>query len=340
MFYPGERQSKILVINFRGALKLVMMLGGKRAAMYRTVMSDIIRRHYAGDLSLIPELQANAASDAPIAQLARESLVNDPVGEPAEGLEDQPQPKKRVFESGESGMSELEVLERKQKLNMSWLEVKNSLEFEFMTRKQRLDLESAEHKHRLELESFERKQKLDMERQALELEQTERKQKLELEAIERKQQLAERQKIFLLDSADREMGTQAKILETYSTLCPGGQLADDKGREVFKGNFLRISGQTALPVEVKAEPVLAEGEEPDDGSTIGEMLTAMGHAFDANDTRMIGIRVIGEYKKVWGIAPVQRQLVTNGVRRVASIYGHGDCELIGKVVAEYLAGKA
>jgi len=345
----GKGQTYIPVIDFNGVVKLAMMIGGRQAVEYRVRMVDTIRRYLSGDPSLIPEIEANAASDAPIAQLARESLASDPVGEPAEALGDQPQqPKKRSLESEDGGcMLELEVLERKQKLDMSGLELfkrKQDLELEFMARKQTLELDTAERKQKLDLEAAELKQKLELEaaerKQKLELDAAELKQKIELDVLERKQQLAERQKIFALDSTDREMGSQTKLLQTYSTLCNDPQLADAQGRDVFKSNVLRLSTQTATVVEVKAEPVSTEEGEPDNGSTIGEMLTAMGHEFDANDTRMIGLRVFAAYRKMWGVPPVQRQVVTKeGVRR-ASIYSHGDCTLIDKVVAEYVAGKA
>lgn len=283
-------------------------------------MIETIGRYSLGDQSLIPEIEANAASDAPINRLARESSLD----------------------SQENDMQGLEVFKRKRELEFEFVARKQKLELESAEQKQRLDLEAAERKQKMEmekqkldLEAAEHRQKMEMEKQKLDLETAERKQKLELETLERKQQLAERQKTFILDATEREMGTQTKILQTYTSLCPGGQAADDKGCEVFKGNFLRISTQTAPVVEVKAED-----EGPDDGSTIGEMLTAMGHTFDATDTRMIGIRVFAEYKRMWGVTPVQRQVETKEGKRLASIYSHADCTLIDKVVAEYVAEKA
>ncbi len=67
------------VITFEGSLVLVMRIGGKNASRFRGKMVDILRRYCAGDLSLIPELQHNAASDDPIAEMARDSIRNDPI---------------------------------------------------------------------------------------------------------------------------------------------------------------------------------------------------------------------------------------------------------------------
>jgi len=56
-----------------------MMISGDKAALYRTSMVKILSRYYAGDDSLTEEIQANAQSAAPIAQMARASLIADAV---------------------------------------------------------------------------------------------------------------------------------------------------------------------------------------------------------------------------------------------------------------------
>jgi len=59
------------LVSFQDAIELIMVLPGKVAKETRTKFADIIRRYIAGDRSLIPEINANAQSDAPIAQMAR-----------------------------------------------------------------------------------------------------------------------------------------------------------------------------------------------------------------------------------------------------------------------------
>jgi hypothetical protein len=54
-----------------------MFLPGENAKKNRSVMANILIRYYAGDPSLIPEIEANAASDAPVAQMARASLADE-----------------------------------------------------------------------------------------------------------------------------------------------------------------------------------------------------------------------------------------------------------------------
>lgn len=63
------------VISFKGALKLTMMIGGENAKKYRSAMVLILQRYYAGDGTLLEEVEANAQSAGPIQQMARASLA-------------------------------------------------------------------------------------------------------------------------------------------------------------------------------------------------------------------------------------------------------------------------
>ena len=95
------------LIGFQDAIELVMVLPGKVAKETRVRFADIIRRYLAGDSSLISEIQANAASDAPIAQLARASLDPEEITS-----------RKRQLER-EDALFELELAERRQRLLQS-----------------------------------------------------------------------------------------------------------------------------------------------------------------------------------------------------------------------------
>ena len=65
-------------MSFKDALELVMVLPGKVAKETRTQFASIIQRYISGDESLIKEVQANAQSDDPVAQIARASLATEP----------------------------------------------------------------------------------------------------------------------------------------------------------------------------------------------------------------------------------------------------------------------
>jgi hypothetical protein len=440
----------VSVTSFPGILKLIMFLPGNKAALQRSAMVNVIRRYQAGDASLVPEIQSNFASDAPIAQLARESLINDPA---MDGVD--PQSKKRQLEpdaeelevSERRHKSELsafelyqrkskfdletaerthELAERKTRLDMEATERKASLEQETIELKARLEQEATDRKARLEqeaidrkarleqeaidrkaridqeavelnaklkqevahtnhelaerkaklemeasergreiadrkakleleasergrelverkakldLEAIERKAKLDLEatehKAKLDLEATERKAKLDLEMMERTHQLAERKKTFDLEAADREVGTQHKVFQTYSSICSGDQAMDEKGCAVFKHSLLKIAAQTS-PDTAVTTPV--DGQ--DEGSTIGEMLMAMGYSFDATETRLIGLRMFNAYKRIHGVNPTQRQVHNGKSKTIVSIYSDGDCILVDATVTEYLAQKA
>lgn len=65
---------KTKLVTFKDSIQLVMVLPGKVAKETRAQFASIIERYMAGDGSLHAEIEANAGSAAPIAQLARESL--------------------------------------------------------------------------------------------------------------------------------------------------------------------------------------------------------------------------------------------------------------------------
>lgn len=77
--FPGPgNPSPTPVITFKGVLKLIMLVSGEKAALYRSAMVKILQRYYAGDGSLTEEIESNAKSTSPIAQLARASMHASP----------------------------------------------------------------------------------------------------------------------------------------------------------------------------------------------------------------------------------------------------------------------
>ena len=76
--FPGQGQRAQPVITLEGALKLIMWLPGDMAKDYRSRACGILTRFLGGDSTLVEEIEANAASDAPIHVLAREALTLTP----------------------------------------------------------------------------------------------------------------------------------------------------------------------------------------------------------------------------------------------------------------------
>lgn len=71
LFTGGTGSSKTKLLTLEHAIELVMVLPGKTAKETRAQFASIIRRYMGGDSTLVPEIEANAASTAPLAQLAR-----------------------------------------------------------------------------------------------------------------------------------------------------------------------------------------------------------------------------------------------------------------------------
>jgi hypothetical protein len=75
--FPGRGQQEQPVITFPGAIKLLMFLPGEKAKTHRSSMVSVLTRYFAGDPSLLREIEANAVSESPVAQMARASLASD-----------------------------------------------------------------------------------------------------------------------------------------------------------------------------------------------------------------------------------------------------------------------
>lgn len=103
--FPGQGQSEQPVLDFKGILKMIMMIGGENAKKYRSKMVEILQRYYAGDSSLLEEIEANSQSAGPIQQMARASLVAEAV--PVSNELDLPH--KRKLEELEIARQELEI---------------------------------------------------------------------------------------------------------------------------------------------------------------------------------------------------------------------------------------
>jgi hypothetical protein len=79
LHFPGQRGAATPSMTVRGLQRLLMILGGKVAAEFRAVVEGVFTRVMAGDQSLIQVINANAASDAPVHQIYRQALAQEPV---------------------------------------------------------------------------------------------------------------------------------------------------------------------------------------------------------------------------------------------------------------------
>ena len=67
----GLGNYKTKLVNFKDALQLIMVLGGDIAKETRAQFAEILTDYFGGKESLVDKIRANAASDSPIAQMAR-----------------------------------------------------------------------------------------------------------------------------------------------------------------------------------------------------------------------------------------------------------------------------
>jgi len=72
--FKGPGQKAQPVIQFQGALKMMMWLPGEKAKTFRSKAAEILTRYYAGDKTLLEEVWANAQASAPINEAARAAL--------------------------------------------------------------------------------------------------------------------------------------------------------------------------------------------------------------------------------------------------------------------------
>jgi hypothetical protein len=77
--FAGAGQRDTPCMTVRGLQRLLMILGGKVAAEFRAVVEGVFTRVMAGDQTMIQAINANAASDAPVHQIYRQALAQEPV---------------------------------------------------------------------------------------------------------------------------------------------------------------------------------------------------------------------------------------------------------------------
>ena len=101
------------LVTFKDAIELIMLLPGKTAQKIRCNFAKIIQRYIGGDTSMITEIVANAASESPIAQLARATL---PVVVAATNDEAFSIVRKRKVEELEIATMEMDLQERAERV--------------------------------------------------------------------------------------------------------------------------------------------------------------------------------------------------------------------------------
>jgi hypothetical protein len=223
--FPGRGQSEQPVIQFQGAIKLLMWLPGEQAKQFRSKASDIITRYFAGDKTLLIDIVANAESNDVINQAARAAL-------PQIAVDD---------------------------------------------------------------------------------EHTRKRKALELESLE-------------ADLHTKRVNTQARLLEMYTTLCPGNQL-DDRTRLHFKDTIVNLSSAAA-------GKAITNGES-NAPLTISTIAAELGLRFTTDELKCIGAKISKLYRAKYNTAPPKHEQQCGGAVRPVCSYTERDRDIVEQALREY-----
>lgn len=123
--FKGRGQQDTVVLNYTGLLKLVMALPGNNAKIMRTKFAEILKRYFAGDSSLIAEIEHNEASSGAVHEAAREALHDAPVMEldNGSGAVDRPKRKRDTEEMLEEDPGERKIRLRKMEMEIEQMHI-------------------------------------------------------------------------------------------------------------------------------------------------------------------------------------------------------------------------
>jgi hypothetical protein len=134
-------------------------LPGENAKNWRSKAAEILRRYFAGDKTLLKEIEANAASDAPVNRAARASLRSE---------------KQQQRELSDSIDDIDQRIVKHRKLNIEFKEQNEYLEKHIVLRSQYCDVKEREYDMEIHFETTKFKldqEKLNLERSKLDVEQ-------------------------------------------------------------------------------------------------------------------------------------------------------------------------
>jgi hypothetical protein len=200
----------------------------------------------------------------------------------------------------------------------------------------------------------------EMEMEERRLEMAERRQKLLQLTAETSMKAAEAQ-MKATEVQMKVMDVQKRLRDEYTLLCPN-QVMDDRVRLQFKDNLLNIAS-SSTPARMQA----AIGDGSDTGSaavlsvgnatnasngtvattavnpnkfiTISTLAAEMGHRFDSEALKKIGMNAAAAYKIKYGGKPGKHeQLVVGGATRPVNSYTERDRAMVEKAIVDFING--
>jgi len=117
--FPGRGQQDTPIIQYQGALTLMLWLPGDHAKNFRGKAAEILTRYFAGDYTLVQEIEKNSKSESPVNVMARHALENPDFSSD----EDAVMKKRRKIQ--EMDLIDIELQERKQALESGRIALKD-----------------------------------------------------------------------------------------------------------------------------------------------------------------------------------------------------------------------
>jgi hypothetical protein len=141
--FPGKGNSNTKLVSFKDAPQFILALPGKLAKETRIQITSIIERYMAGDKSMVKEVEANAQSDTPIAQMSEERAAETV-------LDDESLMRKRRLETLEIETLEYELSSKKQQTEWELSSKKQQTEWEMSSKKQQTEWEMSAKKQQMQ----------------------------------------------------------------------------------------------------------------------------------------------------------------------------------------------
>jgi len=126
------------------------------------------------------------------------------------------------------------------------------------------------------------------------------------------------------DLHTRRVNTQARLMEMYATLCPGGQL-DDRTRLHFKDTIVNISSAAAGNYKAITN---GEAKSLNAPLTISTVAAELGYRFSASDLISIGTKISKLYTAKHGTAPPKHEQQCGGAVRLVCSYTERDRDIV------------
>ena len=290
--FPGQGQSEQPVITFRGALKLVMWIGGENAKDQRSAMVKTLTRYYAGDGSLTDEIEANAQSVSPIAQMARASLA-------AEQVEDR---------------SLIDLKRKREDLEHSKLE---------------LDIESKRIANRAAGADAEAKMIANRAAEA-EIKRKDRAAEADVESKKIANRAADlANNAADIANSEQKHVSLVKVSTSYRDLCQD-TVMDERARLIFKDNFLNMAMvQSPGAAKTNGDQASTNNNKPVSLSLIA---TELGMKLSTGELISIGVELKKRYFAKHGKEPSKHDQLCNGRMTKVNSYTESDRALIEEVL--------